>query len=333
MKAGLCIVHDESFVSFIREGLNVRNSYGTYTALEKFVVFVQEEAAAGRDVSEYKLDDHFTSGVLFGMGCFKVMLSLLPTAVLRLVEFIGFHGDREAGMHLLESSGGWDEYRKTGVLPPRQGPEEGCRRQFCDIFLIAYHIVLSKLLPVPDADDDFGGKVLAYNLQLYPNGTFFLYFSGRQKFSQTKLEEADGQYIKSIQSQKDWSQLHHMCFWERGLIALLRCDWPTAAEMHETLYRDSNWSKCVYAYLNGLSFYMVALHEQDPKKRQRLMTQAAYLMKKVPGLKQKIAGKSIPLEVKTTSEVVHDVLMPSFSEICGTQGAQVYRAGQSTLFG
>ncbi|KAI8143507.1 hypothetical protein BJV82DRAFT_610694 [Fennellomyces sp. T-0311] len=286
LKAMICIIHDESLVSFLREGLHIRQSYMTYTTLEKFVLTAEEPIN----------DDHFTSGVRFGMGCFNVMLSLLPKTVMRLVQFIGFNGQRLHGLELLESSGGWDKYKKTGVMPKRQGPDEGLRRQFCDMATIAYHIVLAKLMPVSHVNDELAVTVLKYNLDLYPNGVFFLYFHGRQLFSERKLDEAKAEYIRAIETQKDWVQLQHICYWERGLIGVLQRDWKTASDVYEILYKESNWSKAVYAYFKGITMFMLAKSEKDSKKQKALLTQAAYLMKKVPGLRQKIAGKSIPLE-------------------------------------
>ncbi|CDH55628.1 40s ribosomal protein s7 [Lichtheimia corymbifera JMRC:FSU:9682] len=272
--------------------LHIRQAYMTYTVLEKYVLQVDEENTGGTPP-----DDHFRSGVLFGMGAFKVMLSLLPRTVLRLIEFIGFTSDREQGMKLLQAPGEWDVYKKTGEMPSIQGPDEGLRRQFCDMLLIAYHVLLAKLIPVNDCDDPLAAAILSYNLQLYPNGVFFLYLHGRQLFSETKLDEATDEYIRAINIQKDWKQLQHICYWERGLVSTLQQDWKTAAEMFDILYMESNWSKAVYTYFKGVALYMHALEEkQDAKKRHSLMTQATYMMKKVPGARQKIAGRSIPLE-------------------------------------
>lgn len=292
----MCIIRDESYISFIREGLHIRQAYMTYTVLEKYVL--EEDSTKGED--DPPMDDHFRSGVLFGMGAFKVMLSLLPRTVLRLIEFIGFTSDRAQGMKLLQAPGGWDNYKKTGEMPSIQGPDEGLRRQFCDMLLIAYHVLLAKLIPVNDCDDPLAAAILNYNLQLYPNGVFFLYLHGRQLFSETKLTEATEEYIRAINIQKDWKQLQHICYWERGLVSTLEQDWKTAAEMFDILYMESNWSKAVYTYFKGVALYMRALEEkQDAKKRHSLMTQATYMMKKVPGARQKIAGRSIPLEVSS----------------------------------
>lgn len=296
LKALLCVVHDESLISLLREGIHVRSAYQTFSLLEKYVESVREEEAQGKNVSAYKLDKHFVSGVNFGMGTFQVMLSLLPGFVLKVLEVIGMSGSREHGMCLIESTGGWDKYKETGIAPARQGPDEALRRQFCDILLIGYHVLLAKLVPVSDADDDLGDRVLAYNLALYPKGVFFLYFRGRQLFSLTKLREAKEKYIEAIETQKDWAQLQHMCFWEQGLIATLEHDWATAADMFDTLFQESNWSKAVYTYFRAVALYMMA-QEADSRKKERLMTQVIFMMKRVPNSLQKIAGKSIPLEV------------------------------------
>ncbi|KAI9490681.1 hypothetical protein BDB00DRAFT_836900 [Zychaea mexicana] len=318
LKAMICIIHDESLVSFLREGLHIRQSYMTYTVLEKFVQTTDEP-----------LDDHFTSGVKFGVGCFNLMLSLLPKTVIKLVQFIGFSGQRLRGLELLESSGGWDTYKQTGVMVERQGPAEGLRRQFCDMALVGYHIVLAKLMPMSHVDDDLAGTILKYNLDLYPNGVFFLYFHGRQLFSERKLDEANAEYIRAIETQKEWVQLQHICYWERGLISILQRDWKTASDIYEILYKDSNWSKSVYAYFRGMTLYMLAQQEKDDKKCKSLMAQASYMMKKVPSLRQKIAGKSIPLEKFVARKArkfldQDNVLMFSDLEITNAFGACDY---------
>ena len=51
------------------------------------------------------------------------------------------------------------------------------------------------------------------------------------------------------------------------------------------------WSKAIYSY--GMAVCLLELSGDDEKRAE----EAAKLMAKVPGLRQKIAGKSIPLEV------------------------------------
>ncbi|KAI9490105.1 hypothetical protein BDB00DRAFT_769484 [Zychaea mexicana] len=289
LKALLSIVYDESIVAFLREGLNIRNSYNTYRHLEKYVEFVREEAAAGKDTTCYQLDDHFTSGVALGFGCFNIVLSLLPTTVVKVAEFMGFSSDRNYGLEVLESIGDWHDYhgpQRRSTLPELQGPDEGLRRQLCDMVLLMYHIVLSKMIPLPNVDEVFAEQILDYNLTLYPSGVFFLYFSGRLLASQSQIEKAKAQYIKAIDTQHDWKQLQHICYWELGVISLIQQDWSRAFEIYDKLGKESNWSKAVYMYLKA-----VALYKLDSKDKR-----VHELMQGVTAAKQKIAGKSIPME-------------------------------------
>lgn len=261
---------------------------------------VRTEALEGKDVSAYELDDHFTSGVALGIGLFNIMISLLPASVLKVAQFIGFTNDRPYGMEMLESVGGWEEYSGLPLseFPSTQDPDEGLRRQFCDMTLLMYHIIMSKLVPLSDVNEELAERVLAYNLTLYPRGVFFLYFSGRQLESKGQLSEAKSQYQLAIDTQKDWKQLQHMCFWELGLINLLQQNWQAASDCYTTLYAESNWSKAVYTYLQAISLFLVA-SKQDSEgsdEQKKHIKEAVEMMQKVNGSKQKIAGKSIPLE-------------------------------------
>ncbi|KAI9016472.1 hypothetical protein CLU79DRAFT_762701 [Phycomyces nitens] len=294
LKALLGIIHDESMVSFLREGLNIRSSYNTYCTLEKFVSYVQHEAEEGKDVSAYKLDDHFTSGVALGVGCFNLVLSMMPPSVVKVAEFVGFSFDRAHGMAMLESIGGWEAYQDSppGELPEKQGPDEGLRRQLCDMVIILYHIVLSRMMPLENVNINLAERVLAYNLEIYPDAVFFLYFNGRLLMSKQRLEDAKGQYQKAIDIQKDWRQLQHICYWELGVIAFIQQDWNTAHKMFDVLSKESNWSKAVYTYLKAVSFYMLTEDAGDSQSLEKTKK----MMAKVDGEKKKIAGKSIPME-------------------------------------
>lgn len=57
-----------------------------------------------------------------------------------------------------------------------------------------YHLVIATFLPVSDVDIDLADSILHYNLRRYPNGVFFLYFSGRLYATQTMTRKAVEQY-------------------------------------------------------------------------------------------------------------------------------------------
>lgn len=306
MKAVLSIVHDESYISFLREGLNIRNSYNIYRTLQKFLQYIEDEIAAGNDVSAYEIDDHFTSGVALGIGCFNLMLSLLPPNVLKVVEFIGFTSNREYGLKQLESIGGWEPYHKDAdlPLPEKQGPDEGLRRQFCDMALIMYHVVIASSIPVADGDISFAEDILNYNLEIYPDGVLFLYFSGKLNCSQGKLDSGIQQYQQAIATQKEWKQLHHICYWELGLNYMIKCDWTKSHSCFSILQKESNWSRAVYTYITAVALYCSIGDVKEENEKQQKMDEVIRLMKEVPKLTQKIAGRSLPVEVHSIFHVI-----------------------------
>lgn len=297
LKALVAVVHDESFVSLIREGINVRSSYGVYRSLYKYMEHVKAEKAAGREVRE--LDSHFISGVNFGLGCFNLMLSMLPSSLLKLVEFIGFSSDRNFGLSLLESQGGWESFHKDPQqpLPEQSEIRSGLRRQFCDMVLITYHTVISTFIPIPDADQLFSERLIQYNLTKYPSGVFFLYFSGRSFATRGLLDEAVLQFRKTIDIQREWRQLQHICYWELGLLFLMKAEWESAHECFEILSQESNWSKATYTYFSAVSLYEQAQDITNQEEKEKAMIKVAALMQSIPKLTKKIAGKSIPVEV------------------------------------
>ena len=257
-------------LSFVREGLHIRSSYNTYCSLEKYI-----------ELEQHPLEDEdLRSGVALGIGCFNMVLSMLPNTVIKVAEFIGFSADRDHGLRTLENVGGWQANNPT----PRS--KDGLRRPLCDMVLMFYHILISKMLPLTDVNEPLAESILIHNLQLYPAGVFFLYFKGRLLASKGKLDEAQVQYECAIETQKDWKQLQHMCYWELGVLHTMRRQWEACADVYEKLFTESNWSKSVYLYLKALSIHMI-----HPESRE-----VPPLMGKVSSMKKKIASKSIPME-------------------------------------
>jgi hypothetical protein len=58
----------------------------------------------------------------------------------------------------------------------------------------------------------------------------------------------------AIDIQEDWKQLHHMCYWELGLISLIEKDYTVSVWIYDLLGKESNWSKAVYCYLKSVAF-------------------------------------------------------------------------------
>ncbi|KAG2197864.1 hypothetical protein INT47_003533 [Mucor saturninus] len=290
LKALLSILYDESVMSFLRESLNIRSSYSSYMTLEKYVDYVKSE---GKDE---ELDPNFTSGVALGVGCFSLILSMLPSSVVKVAEFIGFSSDRAHGLQVLEAVGGWDKVHTSTTVSSAMEAKTGLRRPLSEMVLILYHIVLSKMIPLSDVDISFGETILNDCLSRYPRGVFFLYFNGRLMVSKRLLGRAEEEYQRAIDTQKDWKQLQHMCFWELGIIYIMQQKWQKAYDLYTILSKESNWSKAVYIYLKAINLYMLANETSDETIKANYMKKVVSYMEQVTEKKKKIAGKSIPME-------------------------------------
>ncbi|KAJ8376480.1 hypothetical protein SKAU_G00070600 [Synaphobranchus kaupii] len=266
-RAALTFLQDENMISFIKGGIKVRNSYQTYKELHTVL----------QSASYVHGDNHchFEGGVNLGVGAFNLMLSMLPTRILRLLEFVGFSGNKDFGLEQLQ---------------------EGCvthtfRAFLCNMLLLCYHTFMSFILGTGEGDVEDAEKLLKPYLKQYPKGAIFLFFAGRIEEIKGNLDAAIGRFEECCEAQQHWKQFHHMCYWELMWCFTYKRHWKMAYFYADLLSKENTWSKATYSYMKGAYLSMLSREECQPFGE----TEVA-LFRQVPGLKQKIAGKSLPTE-------------------------------------
>lgn len=167
----------------------------------------------------------------------------------------------------------------------------GLRQVISVLNLLAYNLIVSFVLSHSDGDLEWCDKALKKELSLYPNGVWFLFFRGRLEFMRGNLEECVKWYTKSWKSQDLWPQFHHLCYWEMMWAHCILNQWNEALGFAEHLVKDSNWSKTIYIYQQAVILYMTKPAESSAERKQ-----IDELMQKCPTYKQRIAGKSLPME-------------------------------------
>lgn len=298
LKSVLAIAHSGDIFGFLSEALHLRSCYGMYRSFDKYLKWAKAQPNGG------DVDAHFSSGVYLGNGIMLLILGLLPSRLLRIMEVFGYEGDVELGLKTLSLAGNWNS--PSG---PTSIKDEGVRRAICDMTLLCYHLVISSFIPVPRVDIDFAEKVLDFHLQRYPHGMFFLYFEGRLESTQACSEDAIECFVESRDSQEEYIQLKHICYWDISLCAMSLLDWKLSYDCHTVLAKENNWSKAVYTYARAAALYQLG-GDGDHDEARRIMA-------RVPKLRQKIAGKSIPLEKyvarkATRMEEQGRMLLPGF---------------------
>ena len=276
LKAVIGIAHSGDILGFLSEALHLRQAYGMYRSLNKFVEW---EIQTGEPE-----DADFRSGVYLGNGMISLILGLLPSKVLKIMEVFGYEGDVHEGLRILSKAGQWSDNPK--VTAPGLGiKEEGIRRALCDMAMLVYHLVVSTFVPVPGVDIPFAEKVLNYHLARYPRGVFFLYFDGRLHSTQALPQRAIKNLRAARDVQNDYVQLKHICYWDMALCTMALETWQDTYRYFSVLAEENNWSKAVYNYARAAALYQMGDVDR-----------AAEICARVPKLTQKIAGKSIPLE-------------------------------------
>ena len=268
LKSMLTFVEDETLVSFVKGGLKIRTCFLSY----KECLIMLNSRKWENDVHKV----HFESGVRTGIGAFNLMISLLPARITKLLEFIGFSGDKDYGLAELEA--GYKE-------------RKGLRHVLCAMILLFYHLILSFILSHTDGDLEWCDKVLKDELSLYPNGVWFLFFKGRLELTRGNFEKSIEWYNRSWKSQDMWPQFHHLCFWELMWAHCSLQQWNQAATFADNMANESNWSRTVCLYQKAAILLM-----QNPPSNSEEKETIDILMTRVPKYKQRVAGKSLPME-------------------------------------
>ncbi|CAH3115626.1 unnamed protein product, partial [Pocillopora meandrina] len=276
MRALLTFIQDENLVSFIRGALKIRSAYQTYkTCLD----MVTHQPSSLQHSPQRK---DFEGGVHLGIGGFNLMLSLLPAKIIKLLEWVGFSGDKFLGLDHLD---------------------QGCRDQnlrspMCAMVLLAYHSVITYYLGNGEGDVMYAEEILQPHLKAFPKGAIFLYYAGRIKQVQGKLDEATKSYNDSIAVQSEWKQFHHICYWELMWCYSYEGDWATAYHYASVLLKESRWSRTSYMYLKACFRVMARITNLELAREddQGEKDTEEYLFRRLPEYKQRIAGKSVPFE-------------------------------------
>lgn len=268
-KAALTFVQDENMINFIKGGLKIRTSYQIYKECLSILHVIQ------KNKEEQHFFYEFEGGVKLGTGAFNLMLSLLPARIIRLLEFIGFSGNRD-----------------LGLLQLREGASgSSMRSPLCCLTILAFHTYISLILGTGEVNVVEAESLLAPFLQQFPNGSLILFYHARIELLKGNAEKAQETFRKCISVQEEWKQFHHLCYWELMWIYIYQQNWMQAYYYSDLLCKESKWSKATYVFLKAAILSMLPEEEVAVTKEN-----VVSLFRQVDGLKQRIAGKSLPTE-------------------------------------
>ncbi|KAI6226206.1 hypothetical protein M3Y99_01320300 [Aphelenchoides fujianensis] len=268
LRAILTFFYDENLTSFLRGALRIRACYQSFKECQRIL---EMQTWNDRDPG---VRAQFEAGARTGIGMFNLMLSVLPAKVLRLLEVVGFSGNKAFGMQQLHAAASI-----TGTL----------RTVMARLVLLAWHLFVTYFIGAGSPDLPLCERLLKPLARDFPNGTIILFMRARFHLVTGDLDNAIFFYNKSIDSQSFYKQFHHINYWEMIFAHCYLRRWDRAANYAKRLLDENKWSKCVYTYM------LAILINADLHVPHRIDT-VKLLLQRVPLCRLRIAGKSIPVE-------------------------------------
>lgn len=176
------------------------------------------------------------SAVSFGYGIYQLCVSLLPPSLLKIIHFLGFEGDRQAGL--------------TALMYARLS--EDMRAPLATLALLWYHTIVRPFFAL-DGSKVKAGVAVAKQLIAechteFHNSALFLFFAGRVERLESNISAALEAYGKAIETSTQ-REIKLLCLHETAWCHLIRLSYEEAYRSLVQLQRQSRWSKNFYAYL------------------------------------------------------------------------------------
>ncbi|XP_015189345.1 PREDICTED: tetratricopeptide repeat protein 39C-like isoform X2 [Polistes dominula] len=176
------------------------------------------------------------SAVSFGYGIYQLCVSLLPPSLLKLIHFLGFEGDRRAGL--------------TALMYARVS--EDMRAPLATLSLLWYHTIVRPFFALDGSNVKAGvnaAKQLIEECRMeFQNSALFLFFAGRVERLESNVNAALEAYDKAVDASSQ-REVKLLCLHEVAWCHLIRLSYEEAYRSLIQLQQQSRWSKSFYAYL------------------------------------------------------------------------------------
>ncbi|XP_053977469.1 tetratricopeptide repeat protein 39C-like [Hylaeus volcanicus] len=253
------------------------------------------------------------SAVSFGYGIYQLCVSLLPPSLLKVIHFLGFEGDREAGLAALMNA----------------RLSEDMRAPLATLSLLWYHTIVRPFFALDGSNLRAGvntaKQLIAECSPEFNNSALFLFFTGRIERLESNVNGALEAYGRAVEASNQ-REIKLLCLHEVAWCHLIRLSYEEAYRSLTQLRQQSRWSKSFYAYLGTVCYgaigkfdilatiYRKILHFANGMNRETQL--GAFILRRAPKLVDQETGQ--PYTVLYYRLLVYELLylwnaMPSCS--------------------
>ncbi|KAL5013915.1 hypothetical protein ScPMuIL_008185 [Solemya velum] len=257
----ILVFTNQDIPSYIRGGWYLRKAWKRYEKLHKEMLKLTDKLIGSKsgvlnnnavitDVSAQQLSDgnedelspeikaRLVGAVNFGYGTFQLCISMVPPKILKLIEFLGFEGDRSVGLKSLQ---------QTSNSRDMKAP-------LATLGLLWYHTVLRPFFALDGANDYNAGildaeEIIDTKEIEFPHSSLFLFFRGRIHRLKRQTDLSLEKYQQALEAAAGERECELMCQYEIGWCNLVKLKWDDSLIAFIRLKEESKWSKCYYCYL------------------------------------------------------------------------------------
>ncbi|KAH0517391.1 Tetratricopeptide repeat protein 39C [Microtus ochrogaster] len=203
-----------------------------------------ENHIVAEGVTEESLN-RLKGAVSFGYGLFHLCISMVPPNLLKIINLLGFPGDRLQGLSSLTYA----------------SESKDMKAPLATLALLWYHTVVRPFFALDGSDSKAGldeaKEILLKKEAAYPNSSLFMFFKGRIQRLECQINSALTSFHTALELAIDQREIQHVCLYEIGWCSMIELNFKDAFDSFERLKNESRWSQCYYAYLTA------ACHEVD----------------------------------------------------------------------
>ncbi|KAG7487416.1 hypothetical protein MATL_G00023130 [Megalops atlanticus] len=178
--------------------------------------------------------------VSFGYGLFHLCISMVPPHLLKIINLLGFPGDRHEGLSSLTYA----------------SESKDMKAPLATLALLWYHTVVQPFFALDGSDTQAGlleaKSILRRKEAEYPRSSLFMFFKGRVQRLECQINSALTSFHDALELATDQREIQHVCLYEIGWCSMIEMNFQDAYKSFERLKNESRWSQCYYAYLTGV---------------------------------------------------------------------------------